>query len=139
MTTLTNVVASRISPANIIVPSVPPFPPTAPVEPYVSPAERWSDQQKDIFLNDLAHVLNGLPDGLNKNDRANVAINVCIDAGIDTEKLIIRVLAKSGFKGGHIANRLKHDTGNDPSGNHWARDTAGRFYRHPSAAAKIAI
>lgn len=128
--------APRISGANIIVPP-PAHPNPAPVAPYVSPFERWSSQQKDRFRLELDHMLRGLPAGTKQIDQAIIAITACIDAGVDTEKAIIRMLYRVGFEGGRVAKLLEHNTGPYPKGNHWKRDRAGRYFNHPSPAAGI--
>jgi hypothetical protein len=128
----------RISPADIIVIPTPAVS-TAPIEPYVSPAERWTPQQKDVFLHELQHLVDSLPETSNKHDRAIVTINFCIDARVDTASLLRGYLRSVGFHTGHITKLLELDTGDAPEGNHWKRDKAGRYTIHPSAAAGIAV
>jgi hypothetical protein len=135
---MTTQTITRISAADIIVT------PTlaaskAVVEPYVCPAEHWSPQQRDVFLHELQHLVDSLPDGSNKHDRAIVAINFCIDARVDTASLLRGYLRNVGFHTGHITKLLELDTGDAPEGNHWKRDRAGRYFLHPSEAVGIAV
>jgi hypothetical protein len=135
---MTTQTTARISAADIIVtPTL--AAPKAVVEPYICPAEHWPPQQKDVFLHELQHLVDSLPETSNKHDRAIIAINFCIDARVDTAPLLRGYLRNVGFNTGHISKLLDLDTGDAPDGNHWKRDRAGRYFLHPSAAAGIAV
>lgn len=66
----------------------------------------------------------------NRHDRALAAITACIADGIDTKQDLIRVLAKYGFDGGHIANVLNDRKGPFRNSEHWSIDANGRYRLH---------
>lgn len=66
--------------------------------------------------------------GPNKNDQAIVAISVCIGERVNTIKAICEVMARLGFKTGHVAAILKSSAGSDPARHHWSRDEAGHYH-----------
>jgi len=138
MTTNSTETTRRVSAKDIVVPVILTVP-TTPIEPYESPALRWSSQQKDRFLHDLQHLVDSLADTPNKHHRAIAAINFCMDARVDTASLLRSYLKLVGFKTGHITKLLELETGDAPEDNHWKRDRAGRYWQHPSAAAGIAV
>ena len=114
-----------------IVIAVTPAVPTAPIEPYVSPAERWTSQQKGRFIQELQHLVDSLPATSNKHDRAIVAIHFCIKARVDMASLLRGYLRLVGFNTGHISSLPQHETGDRPEGNHWTRNKAGRYTNTP--------
>ncbi|HEX3677535.1 MAG TPA: hypothetical protein VHU79_09125, partial [Sphingomicrobium sp.] len=55
--------------------------------------------------------------------------------GIDTKDGLIRVLAKYGFDGGHIANVLNDRKGPFRNSDYWRIDANGRYALHETEAA----
>jgi hypothetical protein len=81
-------------------------------------------------------ALDGLLAGLQDTSRhaqAIVAIDLCIDHGINTLPRLIGVLQKKGFSRGHVANLIKESVGADPEANRWFRDAEGFLHCHPDS------
>ena len=73
-----------------------------------------------------------LTHGLNKQDRANVGIEVSIERGFDTQSEIIFILRHLGVLPSHIAVVLKKGAGG-PDRHRWQRDEKGVYSLHPVA------
>ena len=73
-------------------------------------------------------------EGTSRHDQAILAINLCIEFGINTRSRIIGVLTRKDFTRGHIAQLLNENTGANLNGNHWFADAGGLLQCHPETA-----
>jgi hypothetical protein len=67
---------------------------------------------------------------VNKNDKAIVAIKLCILNGVDTEDHIVHCLMEAGFHNGHAGSILNKNAGASPSRYHWWLDKDERYQLH---------
>lgn len=87
-------------------------------------------------LRRLDHELAG--ESVNKNDRCVALITACIWDGIDTGERIIGALVRLGYKPGHVAIIIKHNTGKNPALHRWFIGDEGRHYRLHECIAEAA-
>lgn len=100
----------------------------------------FTEAQKAKFYDELHTGLGYLPLDANLNDKAIVAIGICIGNGINTMNHIVGTLARHGFKNGHVGSILSKSTGTDPDRHFWSRDENGRYQNldKPSTMPRLA-
>jgi len=79
------------------------------------------------FLQGLRKLALACGPDSNQHDKAIVLINACIEAGINTGKLIVGTLVCVGFNPRHIGKLLKDFRGTDLSRHYWQRDQEGVY------------
>lgn len=88
---------------------------------------RITKKEPTNYIGGLRALLEGLPPGVNKHDRADVLIEACISDGVVMGSEIIALAAQLGFTPGHVNIRLKLGAGGNPDVYRWQRDKEGRY------------
>lgn len=86
-----------------------------------------TDAQIVQVYDDLHKALDDLPLTANLNDKARLAIGICIENGIDTMNHIVSTLRQLAFDNRHAGAILTSSTGTDPDRYFWSRDKDGRY------------
>jgi hypothetical protein len=85
--------------------------------------------QPDL-IDDIRGLVEACGPGVSKNDKAIVAIELCISRGVDTEDHIVRCLMRAGFDNRHAGSVLHSGAGRAPNRYRWWPDAAGRYRLH---------
>ena len=73
--------------------------------------------------------------GSNKNDRAIVAIKICILEGVDTKRHIVSCLMQAGLENSHAGAIIDTRQGPSPTAHEWRLGQDGRYRLHESVGA----
>jgi hypothetical protein len=87
------------------------------------------------LIDDIRSLVATCGPGVNQNDKAIVAIELCISQGVDTEGHIVGCLMRAGFGNRHAGTVLNKNAGGAPNRHRWWRDAAGRYRVHTEEAA----
>jgi hypothetical protein len=66
------------------------------------------------LIDDIRELVEACGPTVNKNDKAIVAIELCISEGVDTERHIVSCLMQAGFDNGHAGSVLNKNCGRSP-------------------------
>ncbi|MES3047162.1 hypothetical protein [Sphingomonas faeni] len=79
------------------------------------------------FYEELKELLWACAPSADRHQLVTIGIKAFIGEGIDTKGQLIAVLVGQGFKRGHIAHILKHDTGSNADTHEWSENANGQF------------
>jgi hypothetical protein len=82
------------------------------------------------LIDDLKSLVDACGSRVSDNDKAIVAIELCISRGVDTENHIVGSLMRAGFRNDLAGAVLKGNCGPAPNAHRWRQGADGRYSLH---------